>query len=281
MTTVSVIVPTRDRPAALERCLAAVGSQRGLDSLEIVVVDDGSMDAERISAIVSSQPGALLIRRVGAGPAAARNAGATAATGTVLCFTDDDCEPAPDWAALLVRRLEASADAAGGATVSGEATDPFSEATELIVRELQASTHRRLSNRVFIPLNNLACRRSVALEYPFDESYTRAGGEDRAWCARIAAAGLTLGLEPNAIISHRPVLGFGGFWRQHERYGRGAFRFVRSRTSGDWQEPPGFYFGLLRASIRTSLTCLSLVLLAQVATTVGFVKEAVERKSHR
>jgi glycosyltransferase involved in cell wall biosynthesis len=281
MTPVSIIVPTRNRPSALARCLDALAVQRNLDSFEIVVVDDGSTNAGDISAVVAVQPRARLVRAAGAGPAAARNAGAVAATGTVLCFTDDDCEPVPDWAARLVRALEAGADAAGGATVSGRAGDPFVEASELIVRELQASTRRRLAGRVFIPSNNLACRRELVLQHPFDESFSRAGGEDRAWCDRIGAAGLTLVLEPQAVVAHRPVLDLGGFWRQHVRYGRGAYRFARTKSNPDWQEPPGFYFGLLRASMRSSLRCLLLVLVAQVATTVGFAMEAAERKTRR
>ena len=42
MPDVSVIVPTRDRPAALERCLRALSRQTLGDALEIIVVDDGS-----------------------------------------------------------------------------------------------------------------------------------------------------------------------------------------------------------------------------------------------
>jgi glycosyltransferase involved in cell wall biosynthesis len=275
---VSIIVPTRNRPSSLQRCLDTLAVQRNVGALEIVVVDDGSTDADGIAAVVAGEPRARLIRAGGAGPAAARNAGAAGATGTFLCFTDDDCEPAPDWAALLVRALDAGADAVGGATVSGSAGDPFAEASELIGRELQASTHRRLAGRVFIPSNNLACRRAVVIAHPFDESYSKAGGEDRAWCARVAAAGLTLALERRAVVAHRPVLGLGGFWRQHVRYGRGAYRFARTKANAEWQEPPRFYLGLLRASMRSSLRCLALVLLAQVATTLGFLQEAAERK---
>jgi glycosyltransferase involved in cell wall biosynthesis len=242
--------------------------------VEIVVVDDGSTDADEVSAAVASQPLARLLRAAGAGPAAARNAGAAAATGTYVCFTDDDCEPEPAWAARLVRSLEAGADVVGGATVNGRAGDPFVETSELIVRELQVSTRRRLAGRVFIPSNNLACRRTVALTHPFDERFRTAAGEDRAWCASVAAAGLTLTLEPSAVVAHRPVLGLGGFWRQHLRYGRAAYHFARTTPGEDWQEPLVFYIGLLRSGMRSGLACLLLVLLAQVATGVGFLSEA-------
>ena len=275
---ISIVVPTRNRPAALERCLLALTAQRDVGHLEIIVVDDGSMDADGVSAVVASQPLARLVRAGGDGPAAARNAGAAAATGTYICFTDDDCEPEPDWTAKLVRSLEAGADVVGGATVNGRLGDPFVEASELIVRELQASTHRRLEGRVFIPSNNLACRRSVVLAHPFDERYSAPGGEDRAWCARVAAAGLTLTLEPSAVVAHRPTLDLRRFWQQHVRYGRGAYHFARSTPDRDWLEPAAFYIGLLRSGGRTGLRCLLLVLLSQVATTVGYASAAAQTR---
>jgi len=275
VTAVSIVVPTRNRPAALRRCLDALALQRGVDQLEIVVVDDASAQTAEVTDAVRSQRFARLVRAGGAGPAAARNAGVAAATGDVICFTDDDCVPEPEWASALAGAIEGGADVAGGVTTNGCVDDPFVEASELIVRLLQTSTHRRLgaSGRVFIPSNNLACRRSVVLAHPFDETYTRAGGEDRAWCAAVAAAAWTLVLEPKAVLSHHPVLGFSGFWRQHVRYGRGAFRFARTQRLGEWQEPPSFYFELLRRSSATGARCVALVLLSQVATTVGYVAE--------
>ena len=278
---VSIVVPTRNRQSALQRCLLALAAQRGIGHLEIIVVDDGSTDAEGVSAVVASQARTRLVRADGSGPAAARNAGAAAATGSYICFTDDDCEPEPDWAVKLVRSLQAGTDVVGGATVNGRLGDPFVEASELIVRELQQSTQRRLGGRVFIPTNNLACHRSVVLSHPFDERYSAPGGEDRAWCARVAAAGLTLTLEPSAVITHRPALDLRGFWRQHLRYGRGAYVFARSTPDRDWLEPPAFYLGLLRAGSRTSFRCLLLVILAQLATGVGYTAAAAQTRRGR
>jgi glycosyltransferase involved in cell wall biosynthesis len=283
MTAVSIVVPTRNRVAALGRCLDAVATQKGLDSFEVLVVDDGGGDADRVRELVATRPVARLVRIDGAGPAAARNAGAQAAVGGVVCFTDDDCEPAPDWAARLVQRLDRGADAVGGRTVNGRPGDPFIEASELITQHLQASTKLRLPGRVFIPSNNLACRRSLVLEHPFDERYATAAAEDRAWCARVATAGAALVLEPRAVVAHHPKLGLRGFWRQHVRYGRGAYRFARSKPGADWQEPPSFYLSLVRAGLAKGPGCGSLILLSQLATGAGFAREALvgHRLVHR
>jgi glycosyltransferase involved in cell wall biosynthesis len=48
----SVVVPTRDRPTALERCLAALARQTA-PSLEVVVVDDAAGDPEAVGAAVA------------------------------------------------------------------------------------------------------------------------------------------------------------------------------------------------------------------------------------
>jgi len=252
MTAVSIVVPTRDRRAVLERCVAALAAQRGLESFEILVVDDGSAEGERVAEVIAAQPLARLVRLAGVGPAAARNAGVQAAAGEVVCFTDDDCEPDPDWAARLVARLETGPDAVGGTSVNGRPGDAFVEASELILRQLQASTSRRLRGRVF-------------------------AAEDRAWCASLAAAGRTLALEPDAVVAHRPASGLRSFWRQHVRYGRGAFRFARTRPGPEWQEPIAFYFALVRAGLSKGPVCASLVLLAQLATGLGFAREALGR----
>jgi len=71
--TLAVVVPATDRPATLERCLAALAA--------------GDL-----------APEALIVQRdpAGSGPAAARNRGAAAAEVDVLVFVDSDIEVHPD-----------------------------------------------------------------------------------------------------------------------------------------------------------------------------------------
>jgi glycosyltransferase involved in cell wall biosynthesis len=275
VTSISIVVPTRNRPDALRRCLAALVAQEGIGSPEIVVVDDGGAEPLAVAAVVDEQPGTRLVRLDGCGPAAARNAGVRAAAGEVVCFTDDDCEPSPTWSSRLVACLDEGADAAGGTSVSGRLGDPFVNASELILRELQRSTSHRLLGRVFIPSNNLACRRDLVVEHPFDEQFRRAAGEDRAWCARVASAGKTLVLAEGAVVAHSPQLGLGGFWRQHVRYGHGARIFAGMQPGADWEEPRSFYLTLLREGLRGGPACAALIVLAQIATTAGYLREAI------
>lgn len=86
--TVSVVVPTRDRAAFLDQCLASIRGLEGPDlAIELIVCDDGSGEE---TAAVAQRHGARRIQTGGRGAAAARNAGMAAATGEFLLFVDDD-----------------------------------------------------------------------------------------------------------------------------------------------------------------------------------------------
>ena len=276
----SVIVPTRDRPEALGACLAALVAQTVGERLEVIVVDDGSRRAAEVAAVVARHPPARLLYGAGAGPAAARNVGAVDAGGEILCFTDDDCVPHPDWAERLAAAIEGGADAAAGTTVgSGGA---LAEAAELIARAPARAGPRDSRRLVFAPSNNLGCSKSVWSAVRFDESYPSAAAEDREWCARITDAGYTLLLAPDAHVVHRQTLSLRTFLQRQVRYGEGAYRFRRRGTGSRQLEPPSFYVALLRSAFTSGLAVGVLVAAAQVATAFGFVLASVaDRRRHR
>lgn len=85
---VSVVVPTRDRPAFLRQALASIRALEGPDlSFEILVGDNGS-SAETAEVAAAFAARYLKVARDGAG--AARNAGLEAASGDYVAFLDDD-----------------------------------------------------------------------------------------------------------------------------------------------------------------------------------------------
>ncbi|MGK2925348.1 MAG: glycosyltransferase family 2 protein [Lysobacterales bacterium] len=86
--TVSVIVPVHNGGDDLVRCLEAI-SRSAWRPLECIVVDDASTEVH--TAETAQRFGARLLRQPRQrGPAAARNAGAAAAAGDILFFTDAD-----------------------------------------------------------------------------------------------------------------------------------------------------------------------------------------------
>ncbi len=87
----SVIIPARNARQELAEILAALSA--GADEpapKEVVVVDDGSIDS---TAALARTWGARVVSIPGRGPAAARNAGASAASGDLLVSFDADCVP--------------------------------------------------------------------------------------------------------------------------------------------------------------------------------------------
>jgi glycosyltransferase involved in cell wall biosynthesis len=278
---VSVIVPTRDRPGPLSACLAALEQQTAA-GFEVVVVDDGSLDPAAVAAVVAGAPRARLVRGAGRGPAAARNLGAAAARAPRLCFTDDDCRPAPWWIDALVRRIDAGAPVVAGPTHLGRPDDRHGAASQAITNHLVRASFDAAAGRVaFAPTSNLACRAEVHRSLPFDESYPLAAGEDRDWCDQLADQGLAIAFEPWAGVEHDQDLSLGRFWRQQVRYGRGALRYQRDRARGARVQPLRFYANLVRAGFELGATTGLLVVLAQLATAVGFAREAVAHRRDR
>ena len=268
---VSVVVPTRDRPASLGRCLAALRDQRGAP-LEILVVDDGSRDGAAVRAAIEATPDARLVESAGRGPAAARNAGARAARAPIVCFTDDDCEPEPGWTAALADALAGGAAVAAGRTVNADPGNRLAEASQHVANFLAEDSER--TGPPFAASNNLAARREVVEELPFDESFPLAAGEDRAWCARLPDRGKRLVHTPDAVVRHRQDLNARRFWRQHARYGEGARRYARERP-GALPSSRGLYPRLVASAFRKGLAVGALVCAAQVATGVGYARAAV------
>ena len=260
-----MVVPTRDRLRALERCLAALARQ-SYEPLEVLVVDDCGGCSE-IAALVAAH-GARLVPGPGRGPAAARNAGVRAASGLFVCFTDDDCEPESDWVEWLVRPLRAGADAVAGTTTS--AGGALADASELAAHAPAGVSPPEGSDVAFAPTNNLGCTREALDATPFDESFPDAAGEDREWCARLTGRARVLAVEPRARVAHRQHLTLVAFFRQQTRYGRGAFRFRRRGHEPRPFEGAGFYTALLRAGFRQGVAVGLLLIAAQAATAAGY-----------
>jgi|HubBroStandDraft_1064217.scaffolds.fasta_scaffold170461_1 glycosyltransferase involved in cell wall biosynthesis len=85
---VSVILPTYNNCHFVVEALESVLSQ-SFGNLEVIVVDDGSTD-ETLSALKPYRDSIVLIEILNRGPAGARNAGISHATGEFIAFLDSD-----------------------------------------------------------------------------------------------------------------------------------------------------------------------------------------------
>jgi glycosyltransferase involved in cell wall biosynthesis len=276
---ISVVVPTRDRPDSLRRCLAALSAQDA-KSLDVVVVDDGSRNRAALEAALGEAPEARCLHTPARGPAAARNLGAVATEGEVICFTDDDCEPEPAWAARLGAAARESGVAAGRTVPPPGAPAPV-VASQVIIDHLLAASLDRTATTRFAPSCNLAVVRDVFERLRFDERYPDAAGEDRDFSARAAAIGAAPRFEPAAIAVHRQALDGPSFLRQQFRYGRGAARFRRFGPGHGLLAEPSSYANLIRAGFQRGAIVGGLVVAAQFATAVGIAAEAASSSRRR
>jgi GT2 family glycosyltransferase len=107
---VSIIVVSHDSAADLPSSLASAVAQRGA-STEILMVDNASKDASRNVAGLYA-PNVRVVPLPGnVGFATAMNAGIEATSGRYVLSLNPDCRLAPDFAATLVRRMDARPDA--------------------------------------------------------------------------------------------------------------------------------------------------------------------------
>jgi glycosyltransferase involved in cell wall biosynthesis len=215
MNSLSVVIPTKDRADALARTLDALEAQQaGEARLEAIVIDNGSSDETVAQVRRRAEAGAMPIRlleRPEGGPAAARNAGAEAASGEVLLFLGDDTEPADE--SLLRAHLDLhAARPEPGYGVLGQITWTPRKPVTPFMRWLENggpqfhycqldpgpvdaasyfySSHASLKRAIFEQVGG------------FDVRFPTAAVEDTELGVRLADTGLELDYHPELLVLH-------------------------------------------------------------------------------
>jgi len=189
----SVVIPTKDRPLALVRCLRALGEQQTSRRFEVIVVDDGSAPPLRLTEL-ESLPSARVIRSDGIGPAAARNRGVHAALAPFILFTDDDTAPSPHWVESACAFLDSCPDHVG---VEGPVVSPRFDA----LYERSIENHRPGAYWTC----NVAYTRDALLRLEgFSEAFPAAHAEDLDLAFRALRLG-PIGFRNDMLVTHFPV----------------------------------------------------------------------------
>ena len=229
---VTVVIPVRDRPGALDRCLAALGN-----SYPVIVVDDGSADQEAVR-VTAQKYGARLRRRpVAGGPGPARNEGLALVTTPLVAFLDSDCVAGPDWiTGLAAHFADPMVGAAaprvrpvtGGGTVGRylDARAPI----DLGGGEARVAPLTRVS---FVPTAALLVRCAALGGTGFDPGLRYGEDVDLIW--RMTAAGWRVRYDPGAQVSHAEPDRWGAVLARRFRYGTSAAPLARRHPG---QVPP-------------------------------------------
>jgi len=93
--TLSVCICTRNRPEDLERAIGALMASEDKE-FELIIVDNAPVD-DRTARVVAGFPGVRYVVEPRPGLDIARNAGARAARGAIVAYTDDDVEVSSTW----------------------------------------------------------------------------------------------------------------------------------------------------------------------------------------
>jgi glycosyltransferase involved in cell wall biosynthesis len=238
---VSVIVPVRNSGARVRRLLELLERQTlPREAFEVIVVDDASTDDTAAAASSSAIAHPVVLPGHG-GPYVARNAGAAAARGGVLAFTDVDCDPDPRWLENGLAALERTqADLAAGRIDMPLAERPTAVA---LVDYIRSFDQESSASRGFAATANLFVRRAAFDAVGGFNARMLAGG-DREFGQRAVARGATIAYADDAVVSHGPRNRPRQLARKAFRIGFGLAQQLRHAEATDRAQPwtrPGYY----------------------------------------
>ena len=286
---VSIIIPTFDGASRIGDCLDALVKQTAGRDVEILVVNDGSTD--NTVDVVTLYSGIRLISQANAGPAAARNRGASEARGSIILFTDDDCVPMPDWLDAMIEPFE-------DPEVVGAKGVYRTYQKRLIARFVQIEYEDRyrlmagLDYIDFIDTYSAAFRRDRFLEMTgYDTSFPVACAEDAELSYRMSARGWKMKFAPAAIVYHTHPETLSRYLKRKYKFTFWRMLAVRknpSKAVKDSHTPQLMKFQLLFApallfagvfdlAVRPAVPASLLVLAAFLLSTLPFALRAIRK----
>jgi glycosyltransferase involved in cell wall biosynthesis len=240
----SVIIPTRDRPDILKRSLSLLLEQAAAEDnlAEVLIVDDGSGDAARAElrqflAKESRGEQVRILYQVSRGPAAARNLGVEAATTEIVLFLGDDilpcpgllsahvdahCRRHPDEHTAILGQADLAPELCGSAFVHWWRRYNF--------RYQALLSGKRRPGPTSFYTNNLSLKRRFLLKYGlFDEAFPDAAYEDIELGYRLSQHGLQVIFVPQAQAYHYHPMDLRSACQRMETRGR-YYDLFRQRT---------------------------------------------------
>lgn len=206
---VSVCLTHHERPQCLRRAVASLAAQT-YSNLEVVLVDDGSTDAESLACLASLEPdfaarGWRLVRQANAYLGAARNTAVRHATGAYFLFMDDDNVAHPHEVETFVRAaLRTGADILTCFYDGFEGATPPATAADAAYRLVVAGgpVACGVFTNCWGDANALVRREAFARAGGFT-TLRGVGAEDHEFFARAALAGCRFAVVPEALYWYR------------------------------------------------------------------------------
>jgi glycosyltransferase involved in cell wall biosynthesis len=218
--TITVIIPARNEAHRIADTIRAVANQ-STQPLEVLVADDGSSDGTGEEA---RRAGAQVIGLSGRGnPAAARNAAARSAKGSILVFLDADCVPRNGWLAAHLEGQRQGRPIVGGSLALPPQLSWWARA-DYYATAYHVHPGRSPGVVPNHPPANLSVQQAVFRgTRGFTEQFPVADGhEELAWLEEARRQGAEIYFEPSAVAEHWNRGGLGNILRRSYRWGYSA-----------------------------------------------------------
>jgi len=203
---VSIVIPTLNAAKHLPALIDALAGQKPAPPDEIIVVDSRSTDGTR--EILASNAGIRMLTIEKFSHGRSRNMGAKAASGDIVAFLSQDALPRDaKWLAELLKPFE---DPAIAAAYSRQVPYPDANPMEtyFLAKHFPDKAEKRtrepgetlVLSRVFFSNVSSAVRRSLLLEYPFDETLIMS--EDQKLSLELMNAGHSVVYAAGSVVLH-------------------------------------------------------------------------------
>lgn len=219
---VSIVIPTRDRLELLEACFRSLEAELS-DLVEIVIVDNGSVEAETLAFLeeISRRPSVVVVRSPGPfNFSILCNLGVDQARGEIICLLNNDTERlSPDW----LMRARTFLDLPGVGVLGARLLYP-DDTVQAFGLHLGEGPHRVAGSAYYrLPAGEGGpfCKALLAQEFSATtaaclfvrkETYLTVGGfdpelavayNDVDFCLKVRKHGLTIVGDPNIVFLHR------------------------------------------------------------------------------
>jgi glycosyltransferase involved in cell wall biosynthesis len=222
----SVVIPVRNRPELVRRCVEGVLSGScPRDRYELIVVDNGSTDG---TADAAREAGARVVSEPEPNRCLARNRGAEEARADWVAFIDSDCVPDHDWLDQVGKMAAGLNSDDRVALVPGAVHDvsPVSSVGKYVALRRWFDQKKYLEGkgnytRPFALTANFTVRRDVYLELGGLDAGLPYPGEDADFCWRLVDAGWNIKYAADAGVTHIHRSTVQGLWLQSCHWGIG------------------------------------------------------------
>ncbi len=228
----SVIIPTYNRAAVLEKCLSALCNQNfAADMFEVIVCDDGSSDTTTELIKKIEVPYRLIyLRQENKGPAAARNMGIRKSTGKYLLILNDDAilnfDALKIHYDMQVKHLGEKISVLGAFNLLPEYTRSllgyFVNTTDSLFNYPKMISGLLYNYEHFYTCNISILKAAAVSADLFNETFNGPAAEDIEFGYRLEQAGYRVLYEDSCIAWHDHQITLETFCKTHQVRGYGA-----------------------------------------------------------